>query len=542
MKIVCLIFVFFFTINGFTQSVLSPKFQLIQNQIANSDDTDRIIFLSNKAFEIGNANKNSNEKSLALLVKSRAHIIKAEYEEAAKLLKKAIFWAKQSKNKNLEGLVTLELGKNHQLTNAADKAIYLMLQAKRVFERLNYKQSLVRTNLYLAEYYRSIQKFEDGEKHIWIALNQAKDLKIDHKLRIGLYNRAAALKTETRDHDSAFFYSKLATDLAQKVGLLNEKAISLNEVGFVHENMSQFDKALINYFEAKKIWLKSKQLRNWVLVTENIARTYRKMGQYAKSNEIAFEAAKIAKERNWNANLISIYILIGGNYVLLDNMPKAKEYGYEGMVLELILYKEKNLKEIKEIKAKYETEKKEELLREKNKEIRNSQDKIKYQRESQKKLYISIVILVISLIILAYLAINRALILNLLKNKSKELESSNQKLNSSLKKSEILLQEVHHRVKNNLQFITSIIELEIDTKSLSSKKDILTDISRRITAMSLVHQLLYNEDNVETIDAKKYIEDLVISIEEMINRQKIPIQFELKIDEMLFEVKQCIAI
>ena len=141
MKFFYLFFVFGFFNFGFSQSLISPKFQEILNQIANSDDTESIISLSNKAYKIGDANKSSNEKGLALLVKSRAHIIKAEYEEAAKLLKKAFFWAKQSKNKNLEGLVTLELGKNHQLTNSADKAIYLMLQAKRIFERLNYKQS-----------------------------------------------------------------------------------------------------------------------------------------------------------------------------------------------------------------------------------------------------------------------------------------------------------------------------------------------------------------------------------------------------------------
>ncbi len=143
MKIFCLIFVFFFLINGFSQSVLSPKFQKIQNQISKSDIADSIILLSNKAFEIGKANKNSNEKGLALLNKSRAHIVKAEYEEAAIFLKKALYWAKKSKNKNLEGLVTLELGKNYQLTSAPDKALYLMLQAKRFFERKNYKQSLV---------------------------------------------------------------------------------------------------------------------------------------------------------------------------------------------------------------------------------------------------------------------------------------------------------------------------------------------------------------------------------------------------------------
>ncbi len=542
MRFLFLIIIFFFLENGFSQSILSTKFQKIQNRIETTDLSDTIIELAKEGYDIAVKNDNSSEKGLALLIRARAHISKAEYDTATVYLKKANFWAQRSKNKNLEALVLLETGKNYQLTSSPDKALYLMLQAKRIFERYNYYPSLVRTNVYLAEYYRSLQRFEDGERHIRLALKGEKKVKITNKLRISIYNRAAALKTETRDHDSAFFYSKLATDLAQKVGLLNEKAISLNEVGFVHENMKQFNKALINYEEAKKIWLDSKQLRNWVLVTENIARTYRKMGQYAKSNEIAFEAKKIAEERKWYSNLLSIYILIGGNYVLMDNMLKANEYGYKGMGLELILYKENNLKEIKEIKAKYETEKKEELIRDKNEQIKNSKDKLKFEKENQKKLFGGILILLTLFLLVAYLAINRALILKKLKSKTKQLEVSNENLNISLAKSEVLLQEVHHRVKNNLQFITSIIELEIDSNSPSSKKESLVDVSRRISAMSLVHELLYNYDNIEKIAAKKYIDDLVVSIDEMINRQQIPIHFELKIEDVLFEVKQCIAI
>ena len=542
MRFVCLIVIFFFLENGFSQSILSPKFQKIQNRIETTDLSDTIIALAQKGYDIAVENDNSSEKGLALLIRARAHISKAEYDTAVVYLKKANFWAHRSKNKNLEALVLLETGKNYQLTSSPDKALYLMLQAKRIFERYNYNQSLVRTNVYLAEYYRSLQRFEDGERHIRLALKDEKKVKITNKLRISIYNRAAALKTETRDHDSAFFYSKLATDLAQKVGLLNEKAISLNEVGFVHENMKQFNKALINYEEAKKIWLESKQLRNWVLVTENIARTYRKMGQFAKSNEIVMPAENVAKERKWYSNLLSIYILKGGNYVLLNNLTEAKNYDHLAMGVKLINYQENNLKAIKDIKAKYETEKKEELIREKNEQIKNSREKLKVEKEGQRKLYIALFVLLVTLIVVAVLAINRIIILRQLKSKTKELEVSNENLNVSLSKSEVLLQEVHHRVKNNLQFITSIIELEIDSNSPSSKKESLVDVSRRISAMSLVHELLYNYDNIEKIAAKKYIDDLVVSIDEMINRQQIPIHFELKIEDVLFEVKQCIAV
>lgn len=542
MKYLFFLFVFFSYLNVFSNSILSSNFKFIQNKLAKIDHPDSIVFNATKAFEIGVLNNNPSEKTLALLLISRAYISLAEYTKAEIALKRASYWSKISKNKNLEGLVILELGKNYQLTNAPDKALYLMLKAKRIFESKKYEESIIRATVYLAEYYRSLQNFTDGEKYINIALRKSKKVKIENKLRILLNNRAAALKTETRNHNASFRFSKIAIDLSEKCGLFHEKATSLNEVGFNYENLHQFDKALLNYSEARELWYASRQLRNWVLVTENIARTYRKMGEYEKSNQLAFEAERIAKEHKWYSNLLSIYILIGGNYDLLNDVYMAMNYDKYAMEIELLLYKERNLREIKEIKAKYESEKKEELLKEKNKEIKRSQEKIKEQKKDQKNLYIGIFGLLILLVVVIYLASNRMYILNQLRIKTKELELSNQSLNLSLNKSEVLLQEVHHRVKNNLQFITSIIELEIDSNSSSTKKDSLIDISRRISAMSLVHELLYNYDNIEKIAAKKYIHDLVISIDEMINRQHLPIKFEIEIEDVLFEVKQCIAV
>jgi len=76
---------------------------------------------------------------------------------------------------------------------------------------------------------------------------------------------------------------------------------------------------------------------------------------------------------------------------------------------------------------------------------------------------------------------------------------------------EALLREVHHRVKNNFQIISSLINLQAAN---TADQTALRDLQRRIHSMALVHELLYESEDISSIDIRTYIERLVSSIME----------------------------
>ncbi|MFP4267936.1 MAG: sensor histidine kinase [Spirochaetaceae bacterium] len=90
---------------------------------------------------------------------------------------------------------------------------------------------------------------------------------------------------------------------------------------------------------------------------------------------------------------------------------------------------------------------------------------------------------------------------SLLKEASKNLEKS-------LKDKEILLQEVHHRVKNNMQIISSILNLEADEVKDSAAEEALKTSQSRIRAMSLIHEKLYHSDEMAFVDLEDYTKSL----------------------------------
>jgi len=88
----------------------------------------------------------------------------------------------------------------------------------------------------------------------------------------------------------------------------------------------------------------------------------------------------------------------------------------------------------------------------------------------------------------------------------KEMESQ---ITASLREKEVLLQEIHHRVKNNLQVISSLLSLQADTVTNPAVLEVFKDSERRIRSMAAVHEQLYRSGNLAFIDSAEYIRSVV---------------------------------
>ena len=89
-----------------------------------------------------------------------------------------------------------------------------------------------------------------------------------------------------------------------------------------------------------------------------------------------------------------------------------------------------------------------------------------------------------------------------------EAKLAEEKMRSSLAEKEILLKEVHHRVKNNLQIVSSLLDLQSDYIEDEKSRNIFQDSQNRIRSMALIHQKLYQSESLAFIDLREYIEDL----------------------------------
>ena len=99
-----------------------------------------------------------------------------------------------------------------------------------------------------------------------------------------------------------------------------------------------------------------------------------------------------------------------------------------------------------------------------------------------------------------------------LKTSNQHLEAQNKLVNEQHHEKIIMLKEIHHRVKNNLQVVSSMLRLQSDKITSDEVKAIFDDAQHRIQAMALVHQRMYQTENLAKIDLETYIKELATDL------------------------------
>jgi len=94
-----------------------------------------------------------------------------------------------------------------------------------------------------------------------------------------------------------------------------------------------------------------------------------------------------------------------------------------------------------------------------------------------------------------------------------EISAKNKTIKESLAEKEMLLKEIHHRVKNNLQIISGILELQNVNVSDENAKIILKEGQARIQSIALIHKTLYQSENFSTVSFQNYLTELINAIQ-----------------------------
>jgi len=84
-----------------------------------------------------------------------------------------------------------------------------------------------------------------------------------------------------------------------------------------------------------------------------------------------------------------------------------------------------------------------------------------------------------------------------------------EELSKSLREKEVLLKEIHHRVKNNLQIVMSLLHLQSGSVDQPDDQDVLKEAERRIGSLAIVHEQLYSQDDVTAVDVDEFVKKLL---------------------------------
>jgi two-component sensor histidine kinase len=278
-----------------------------------------------------------------------------------------------------------------------------------------------------------------------------------------------------------------------------------------------------------------------------ISAFYRLIGKTAKARELLeqgkdfISSFDILGNGNYYYNLYKIDSIDGRYLDAIKNLNLSYQFTDS-------MFSVNQRKSAGELLVKYEAEKKDKDIK-----LLNSQNQLQRIKaaEAERTKNITLVGAALLLIIIGLL-LNRYAIKQRsnrkLESNQKELDSKNlylETLNTEqeklIKEKEWLIREVHHRVKNNLQMVTSLLNsqsayLEDDAAVVAVK-----DSLRRMQAMSLIHQKLYLDENTSEIFMPEYVNELVGYLNESFDTDN-RIDFDLKVEPLYLDVSQAIPL
>jgi len=115
-----------------------------------------------------------------------------------------------------------------------------------------------------------------------------------------------------------------------------------------------------------------------------------------------------------------------------------------------------------------------------------------------------------------------------------------ERINESLKEKEALLNEIHHRVKNNLQIVSSLLALQMSRCEDERIVGVLKDSQNRVRSMALIHEQLYRSDDLSRIDFSQYVEALANELVRSYSEAALSISINVNVEKVFLDVKTAI--
>jgi len=302
------------------------------------------------------------------------------------------------------------------------------------------------------------------------------------------------------------------------------------------QNLASSYNALQKYALAEQYYLQSLQLysssnMDFEVSQEaqrSVGRFYIERKSFNRAGGYLRKALKFNPQKLSAAALMDIHQMLfrvdsaQGNYLsAIDHQKKQKE-------LNDSILDSRKTREIEELQIQYETEKRTNDLAALNNKSRLQQNKLEKANISQRYTLACIALLgiILALLYKQYKLKNRSN--KDLQVQKEEISVKNTSLEKVLKDREWLLKEVHHRVKNNLQIVISLLNTQSSYLHDDSAKNALKESQHRMFSISLIHQKLYQSENLAFVNMREYIMDLTAYLKDSLNPSgSIRFQFDL---------------
>jgi two-component sensor histidine kinase len=122
----------------------------------------------------------------------------------------------------------------------------------------------------------------------------------------------------------------------------------------------------------------------------------------------------------------------------------------------------------------------------------------------------------------------------------RRVDSKTSEIQHSLEEKDVLLREIHHRVKNSLSIVSGLIELQLEGTNSKDARNVLRNSQSRIHSVALIHEKLYQTESISDIELDNYIRDLVEAIHATFSDSKKFVALSFDLEKVILDIDRVI--
>ena len=408
-----------------------------------------------------------------------------------------------------------------------DQAIAYAQKARTLFREESNTEKEISTLDIWATVLRQIFQLDDAEEIYLEAYAMAKDLNSTTQIE-SISNHLAGLYTLQKKFTEAIAYynEAMAINLANnnRQGIANVTAY----LGHLFRAKKEYSTAVEYLKRAIALNEETGATLNNITLKSELGSALLYMGQKEEGLKLMVKSLNEAQKNKYDKEEKNVlYTLYNATY---DNgLYKEAAYFTRLQLGKSRVEFDKLLRsKINDLNAKYKREEQDRKI-----ELLRAQQELAESKLSRQRLLLAggasflFLLIVISLIIFRLY---------------QKLKNQNAVIEKALQEKEVLLKEIHHRVKNNLQIVMSL--LNIQSRKVKDEKAVeaLQEGRARVESMSLIHQTLYRKGDLTGVDLQDYLNRLCQSILDTYQLDKNRIRFESKIEPLVLDVDSVIPL
>lgn len=460
------------------------------------------------------------------------------------------------------------IGAIHKRLATYDSALSYYQKALDIQKKINHTAGVAGSYNNIAFVYKLSGKYALSMDYYLKALSENEKVG-NIKSQVTILNNIGNLFADQNQFPEALRYYEMSAVLSKKHNLKEHYAQTCNNIGEIYFKQNKLDWAEKKFKEAYNIKKQYKKPRMLGSAFGNISKVFYAKNQFDSSlayaqksleayivakDAVGIDAAKVhialclrhlntqnqkiqkqyweviknAYQHNDKNNLISAYKDLSEYYKQQKNIDSAYFYLLQYTSTKDSLHNTEITKTINELLTKYETTQKQYRI-----DSLTHQNQIKESQKKQTQFQANLALIgFISFLLISALFIY---LYYTKRNHHIEIKQKNAIIEQALHHRELLIKEVHHRVKNNLQIISSLLNLQVHLAK-DNVEEIVKNSQDRIYAMSIIHEKLYQSDSLEAIDFKEYIEKLIAYFQQSYELNKRQISLQANVNSIFLDI------